>query len=225
MNRNVPAIMAIMLTIAITAIFIGNVLAEPARSFAEEKCVYLTFDDGPSDRVTPAVLDVLKEENVKATFFIIGSNAKRRKDILKRACGEGHTLAVHSYSHDYSQIYSSPEALLADIQKCNEVIEEITGEPSRVYRFPGGSFTVAPELKKAVTDGGFRYFDWNASFRDSELPDASPEELYKNAVSTVANPKRVVMLAHDSTNKSATACALKKVILYFKDRGYSFGTL
>lgn len=187
-----------------------------------QKCVYLTFDDGPSDRVTPKILDVLKEENVKATFFIVGKLAERRKYIVEREFNEGHTVAVHSYSHVYKDIYSSTEKLLEDIDLCNELIKEITGNYSHVYRFPGGSFGLNNKLIKAVTLHGMRYVDWNASMRDAELINPAPAELLKAAIETPANGDHIVMLAHDTTDKIATAQALKSVIKYYKDKGYVF---
>ena len=226
MNRNYTAFCAAMLAFAILLVFCGSFWSDD-RSFslAEEnvvKTVYLTFDDGPSDRVTPKVLDVLKEENVKATFFIIGKQAETRKYILEREKREGHTVAVHSYSHVYSQIYSSPADLLKDIDKCNEVIKDATGNYSKVYRFPGGSFGLSERLKNVVEEHGLRYVDWNASTRDAEILGATPYQLYREAVATAAGADNVVLLAHDSTTKTATAEALKSIIRHFKDNGYVF---
>ncbi len=187
-----------------------------------EKCVYLTFDDGPSDRVTPKILDVLKEENVKATFFIVGKMAQRRKYLIEREFAEGHTVAVHSYSHVYRDIYSSPEELLADIDECNRLIKEVTGDYSNVYRFPGGSFGIKDEFIEAVTKHGMRYVDWNASMRDAEIVNPAPEDLLEAAINTPANRDHIVMLAHDTTDKTVTAQALKSVIRYYKKKGYVF---
>ncbi len=196
-------------------------LAE-TRPEAPQKCVYLTFDDGPSDRVTPKILDVLQEEDVKATFFIVGKMAERRKYLIEREYTEGHTVAVHSYSHVYNDIYSSTEKLLADIDRCNELIHDITGEYSGIYRFPGGSFWVKKELIDAVTAHGMRYVDWNASMRDAELVNPAPDDLVKAAINTPANRDHIVMLAHDTTDKTTTVQALKSVIQYYKKKGYVF---
>lgn len=224
MNRHIPAITAIMLTVALFVTLFGNFFGTPLLTFAErdEKAIYLTFDDGPSDSVTPKILDILKNEKVPATFFIIGSQAKNRKDILKRAYSEGHALAVHSYSHKYKEIYSSAEALLEDIEKCNEIICDVTGSYSSIYRFPGGSFNVDSKLIEAVKAKGYKYVNWNASFCDCEMKEATAEDLYGAAVSTVSNPKKIVMLAHDASDKAQTVYALKKVIKYFKNQGYEF---
>lgn len=228
MNRKLPVLAAVALILTIAIILVGSYFPKVRPTFAQkgeiavEKCIYLTFDDGPSDKVTPKILDILKDEKVPATFFIVGANAKPRLEILKRAHAEGHTLGVHSYSHRYSEIYSSAEALLKDIKACNEVIFEATGEYSEIYRFPGGSFTVPNELKSAVAGAGYTCVDWNASFRDSEIKGATAEDIFNSARNTLAYPDNVVMLAHDGTDKLATAAALTKVIRYFKGKGYVF---
>ncbi len=226
MNRKNTVFCAfLLLFIMVAAQFLAvcdNFGVKIALAETPQKCVYLTFDDGPSDRVTPKILDVLKEENVKATFFIVGKLAERRKYIVEREFNEGHTVAVHSYSHVYKDIYSSTEKLLEDIDLCNELIKEITGNYSHVYRFPGGSFGLNNKLIKAVTLHGMRYVDWNASMRDAELINPAPAELLKAAIETPANGDHIVMLAHDTTDKIATAQALKSVIKYYKDKGYVF---
>ena len=226
MNRNFTAICAALLMCAVLILYyVSPKLGQSTVTFAEtvpEKVIYLTFDDGPSDRVTPKILDILKEENVKATFFIVGKNAELRKNLVKREIDEGHTVGVHSYSHDYNEIYTSTESLLKDVDKCNRIIKEVCGKPSNLYRFPGGSFGLSSSFINAVTERGMRYVDWNASTRDAEILSATPEQLVKAAVSTPANRERIVMLAHDTTNKSATAEALKDIIKYYKNLNYTF---
>lgn len=225
MNRNFTAFCAAMLAFAILLVICGGFIADSKKfALAEEaeKTVYLTFDDGPSDRVTPKILDVLAEEKVKATFFIIGKNVETRKDIIKRESDEGHTVAVHSYTHKYKEIYSSAESLIKDIDACNEVIKSVTGKYSSVYRFPGGSYGLSQKFISAVTAHGLRYVDWNASTRDAEILNATPAQLLKAAVTTSASSNYIVLLAHDSTSKSATAEALRDIIKHYKDNGYVF---
>lgn len=197
---------------------IGIALADTA----PQRYIYLTFDDGPSDRVTPLILDVLKQENVKATFFIVGKQAARRKYLIEREFNEGHTVAVHSYSHVYKDIYASEDSLIADIDRCNKLIKEVTGEFTNVYRFPGGSFGLDKKFIDAVTKHGMRYVDWNASTCDAELISPTPEDLFKAAIDTPANRDHIVMLSHDTTDKVVTAQALKSIIKYYRDRGYIF---
>lgn len=230
MNKNYHAYCAILLAIALILVMCSQLINSNGKAYGEsnevetEKCVYLTFDDGPSDRVTPKILDVLKEEKVTATFFVIGMNAENRKYLLEREIAEGHTVAVHSYSHRYNEIYSSPESLIADIDKCNEVIKSVAGCYSTVYRFPGGSFGLNKKLVSAVKAHGMKYIDWNASTRDAEYYCAPPEILYKSAVDTAKGHDTVVLLAHDSTTKTSTAEAIKSIIKYFKSQNYKFNT-
>lgn len=228
-NRNFTAICAALLMCAFLIVFyVSPKIAKSTVTFAEastQKVVYLTFDDGPSDRVTPRILDVLKEENVKATFFIVGRNAETRKNLIKRETDEGHSVGVHSYSHVYKDIYASTESLLNDIDKCNKIIKEITGKPTKLYRFPGGSHGLSSELIEAVKSHGMEYYDWNASTRDAELLDATPDELYRTAVNTATSDKSIIILSHDTTNKTATVEALKLIIKHYKERGYAFSAL
>lgn len=141
---------------------------------------------------------------------------------MEREFNEGHTVAIHSYTHDYGEIYASADALLKDIAKCNAVIKKITGQYSSVYRFPGGSYGLSDQMISAVSEKGYRYVDWNASLRDAEIPNATPQQLYAAAVTTSSSFHNVVLLAHDSTSKSATAQALKVIIRYYKENGYAF---
>lgn len=224
MNRNYHVYCAILLAFALILAMCNQFLREnlPFARANTEKTVYLTFDDGPSDRVTPKILDVLKEENVKATFFIVGTAAENRKYLLKREIDEGHTVAVHSYTHRYSEIYSSAEKLLDDIDKCNELIKSVTGSYSDVYRFPGGSYGLSKNLVSAVKERGIKYVDWNASVRDAEYYCAPPEILLKSAIESSQGHNNVVLLAHDSTTKTTTAKALKSIIKYYKSQNFKF---
>lgn len=233
MNKKYFAAAATILAVAIVVLWLANIfLCQPtAFSFARtqereqpEKTVYLTFDDGPSDRITPKILDILDNENVKATFFIIGIQAATRNGIIRREHESGHTVAVHSYTHIYSDIYRSAEALIDDIDRCNAVIKKITGARSEIYRFPGGSFGLDGKLISAVTEHGLRYVDWNASTRDAERCTSCAEDLYHYAISSAADSNNIVLLAHDSTNKVYTPDATRMIIRYYKQRGYSFGT-
>ncbi|MDE7086867.1 MAG: polysaccharide deacetylase family protein, partial [Clostridia bacterium] len=153
---------------------------------------------------------------------IVGKMAERRKYLIEREYAEGHTVAVHSYSHVYKDIYSSAENLIKDIDKCNALIKEITGEYASAYRFPGGSFCLKEEFIEAVTKHGMRYIDWNASTCDAEIINPTPDDLFKAAINTPANREHIVLLSHDTTDKTATAQALKTIIKYYKEKGYVF---
>ena len=230
MNKKIVAICAVTLTLFFAFWQFAHYKSEVKSCFsfadnADRKVIYLTFDDGPTDRITPKILDVLDEEDVKATFFIIGRNAERRKYLINREYQSGHTVAVHSYTHRYNEIYKDKAALLKDIEDCNAVIRSVTGEYSKIYRFPGGSSNARPELVDCVVENGYRYVDWNAGLCDAEIPNATAEQLYKAAIATAEGINHIVMLAHDSTDKVNTPEALRLVIKYFKEKGYSFENL
>ena len=145
--------------------------AAPLKSTAtvtENKAIYLTFDDGPTDSVTPKVLDVLEKESVHATFFVIGKQISGREEILRRIAAQGHSVGVHSYSHCYKEIYADAKALLKDIAECRSAIRKVLRRYDKmIYRFPGGSF-MRPDLRDAVTGAGYNYYDWNASAGDAK---------------------------------------------------------
>lgn len=221
-KRYIPIAVFFVVLLMILAHFSGRALTVPASfTYAAGKEVYLTFDDGPSNSVTAPILDTLKEEDVKATFFIVSDRAHGREDILKRMAAEGHTLGVHSASHKYSEIYASDETLIKDIDTCAAFIKKTTNVTPTVYRFPGGSF-LHKELRETVKAHGYRVVDWNAVCGDEEIPNASAETLVKTALDTSKGKAKVVLLMHDSAPRKATAEALKDIISYFKEHGYTF---
>lgn len=184
-----------------------------------EMVLYLTFDDGPSIRYTTEILDVLKEKDIKATFFVVGENVRKYPEIVKRIAEEGHTIGIHCNSHRYEELYESVDSYLQDFNKAYEAVVETAGVEPRLFRFPGGSINaynshIYKELIARMEEQGFIYFDWNASLEDS-LKKTSPEELLANAKSTAANKKYVVLLAHDIVG--STAECLEDLIEQFQD--------
>lgn len=192
-----------------------------------EKIAYLTFDDGPTANVTPKILDILKEKEVKATFFTLGKMVEAYPEMARRAVAEGHILANHSYAHDYKTIYASPQSLLDEIKKAEEVIINTVGEEgyTRVFRFPGGSFEKRAELKNALLDIDYVYIDWNALNGDAEAHNVSVEKQIVNLQKTTKGIDNVIILMHDSATKQTTAEALPQMIDYLKEQGYTFRTL
>lgn len=165
------------------------------------KTMYLTFDDGPSAENTNKVLDILKEKNVKATFFLIGENVEKRPEVAKRIVEEGHAIGIHCYNHDYDKLYASVDSYVADFEKAREVIYEVTGVETKLFRFPGGSINsynkrVRQSIIDEMTDSGYIYYDWNASLEDATRNN-EPERLLRNAKESTLGRQRVVMLAHD----------------------------
>ena len=201
--------------------FSGRMAAEPAFTFAkEEREVYLTFDDGPSTRVTGSILDTLKKEGIKATFFIVGERIPGREEVLRRIAAEGHTIGVHSQGHRYKEIYSSEEAFRKDVEACSRAIEKVTGITPGIYRFPGGGRHAREEalLKKM----GYRIVWWNAVCGDGEDLSAPPEQLLRSSLETAKGKKRVVLLMHDRADCTATAKALPAIIKAFREEGCVF---
>lgn len=187
---------------------------------AEEKRVYLTFDDGPSTVVTNRILDTLKKESVKATFFIVSDRVSGREETLRRIVREGHTVGVHSATHDYGEIYASDEALLADADACAAVIRRVTGVTPRVYRFPGGGVE-AERRKPLLEERGYTVVSWNAVCGDTD-PRATAEELLATSLETARGKQPVVLLLHDAAYRRATADALPGIICRFREAGYVF---
>lgn len=187
--------------------------------------IYLTFDDGPSTKNTSRLLDILKEENVKATFFLID---KTNTDyLIKRMYDEGHTIGLHTASHNYKYIYSSTTNFIKDIEKIQEKVARITGEKSSIIRFPGGSSNTVSSfnpgimctLSNMVIEKGYHYFDWNVSSGDAGSK-RSKKNTYRNVTNNLSKNRANVVLMHDIYD--STVDAVKDIIKYGKDNGYTF---
>lgn len=221
MNKALCLLLGVLL---VAVPFFGTNRTDPTIAPATEeiKTVYLTFDDGPTDSTTPKVLDILHEKNVKATFFVIGQQIRGREEILRRAYNEGHTIGIHTYTHEYNVIYKSAEALLADIQKCKKAIANaIPNFDTNLYRFPGGSF-LYPQYREAITNAGYHYVDWNASSDDAVLTNASPQELFDRAIGSANGKSKIILLMHDGVGRKATVQSLSAIIDHFSENGYIF---
>ena len=191
--------------------------------------VYLTFDDGPSDRVTPRVLDTLKEYNVHATFFIV-NYGESGKALIRRMIDEGHTVAIHGYSHDYASIYKSDEAFMQNVYRLRDRLRADFGYEATILRFPGGSSNtvsrqysvgIMSRLAQRVQNEGFAYFDWNVSSGDAAGTPASSGRIYSAVTSALRHGRSNVVLMHDAGTKSTTADALPDIIQYCLANGYS----
>lgn len=194
-----------------------------------EKRVFLTFDDGPTKAVTPFVLDTLKKEDVKATFFLLGVNAQYNAELIKREFDEGHYIANHGYSHKYKEVYSSPEATFDEYNKTEQIIRDALGNQnyrSNLFRFPGGSnggyYNEIKQTAKAyLREQGIVHLDWNALSQDS-AGTYTKEQLLQNAIDTIGDKQSVIILMHDSSDKILTSEMLPDLIHYLKEKGYSF---
>ncbi len=180
--------------------------------------VYLTFDDGPSEN-TRAILDVLKEYDVKATFFVTGQQALSHPERYREIAQEGHTIGMHSYSHVYSEIYESVDSFGEDLLLLQTFLEDTTGVSPLFYRFPGGSSNTVSKMPMSqlcdyLTDNGITYFDWNVSSKDAVSPMRPAQEIVKNCTQNLENFDNAVILLHDAVGKTSTVDALPEIIEY-----------
>lgn len=195
----------------------------------DRKVAYLTFDDGPSQTVTPQILDLLKQENIQVTFFVLGKNVKANPDIVKREYEEGHYIANHGYSHDYASIYKSIENVINEYNKTETAIQKAIGVKeyqSHLFRFPGGSnggkyANLKQKAKEELHKQNISYIDWNALTSDAAGANTK-EKIVKNLKTTVKDKNSVVILMHDASNKILTYETLPEIIQYLREQGYSF---
>ena len=192
----------------------------------DEKVVYLTFDDGPSQN-TAKVLEILNQYNCKASFFITGMDEPYRK-YIKIAHDQGHTIGLHTYTHKYSKVYASVDAYFDDLDKVGAVAKEYLGYVPKYIRFPGGSSNtisrkykkgIMSELTKKVEEKGYIYYDWNAENGDG-FSNISKKEMLRRA--TLCDDTKIMLLMHDAGAKKATVEILPEVIEYYQKKGYVF---
>lgn len=196
---------------------------------SDYKRVFLTFDDGPSKSVTLPILDILKQNNIKATFFVLGSNAERYPEIVKRAYQEGHYIANHSFTHVYSNIYSSPQAVLDEYTRTETAIKNAIGDQtynSRVFRFPGGTAggkyaNIKKEAVNLLNQNSIAHLDWNALTADAAGLN-NVTDMLNYVESTIGNKNSVVILMHDIGTKKSTYELLPQLIQVLKEKGYVF---
>lgn len=192
--------------------------------------VYLTFDDGPSER-TGAILDILQEKEVKATFFVIGSETEEQLALLRRIVDEGHTLGMHSFSHRYGEIYASVEAYLADMYRIFTQIKETTGQTPTLFRFPGGSINgynsaIYQELIAEMLRRGFIPHDWNISGEDASARHLlSAGAIEGNIIAGAEKVNRGIVLLHDSVAKTTTVDALGPTVDRLEELGLTLAPL
>ena len=203
--------------------------AEKAKIIAEATgIIYLTFDDGPGD-YTNALLDVLDRYDVKATFFVTGRGDDA---VIKREFDEGHTVALHTWSHNYSYIYSSVDNYFADLSQVADRVKRITGEDAKLIRFPGGSSNtvstrydkrkrIMSTLTREVEASGYQYFDWNVDSDDAGKAK-TPGAVYSNVISRL-KPGPNVVLQHDIKDYSVDA--VEQIIKYGQDNNFYFDKL
>ena len=190
--------------------------------------VYLTFDDGPREGTTNVILDILKEEGIKATFFVTCNGPNY---LIKRIYNEGHTVALHTCTHDYAKVYSSVDNYFNDLNRVSNRVKNITGFDAKIIRFPGGSsntisrnysYGIMTTLTGMVLDRGYRYYDWNVDSKDAGGANNS-YQVYNNVINALSYNRSNVVLMHDV--KVQTRDALRIIIHYAKDNGYTFSKI
>ena len=188
------------------------------------RAVYLTFDDGPGI-YTQSILDVLNEYNVKATFFVTNQFSNYHY-MIKKEYETGHSIAVHTYSHNYGKIYESVDSYVEDFNQMNQIILDETGTYTKMFRFPGGSSNtiskfnkgVVSDIAKTMTEKGYIYFDWNVDSTDTKYKD--PEIIYQNVINEIEKRDYSVVLMHDI--KKANIESVRKIIIFGLENGYTF---
>ena len=192
------------------------------------KVVYLTFDDGPSSDVTPQILDTLKKYHAKATFFVIGTAVSANPEMLQREYDEGHSIGLHSYTHDYA-IYTSQDTYFSDLNAIADAVNDVLGYKSNIIRFPGGSSNtisanystgIMSALVDAVEEKGYEYYDWDVGSGDASGDGVDTSTIIANATSGTAD--QMTILFHDTSAKQTSADALATVIEYYESQGYVF---
>lgn len=188
------------------------------------KTVYLTFDDGPSPH-TDQVLEILREEEVPATFFVLGQQAKRYPEMIRRIADGGHVLGNHTYNHDYDALYDSFGHFWKQVKATEEVLREITGTRTPLVRAPGGTYGHFDKTYfNLMEQGGYKVFDWNVDSGDSKRRGVPASEIIANVKNTKLQDQ-IIVLMHDGGGHEQTVKALPEIIHYYKKLGYEFGTL
>ena len=207
----------------------NNYLTDKVPEASDEKIIYLTFDDGPS-QYTPQLLEVLEKYNVKATFFVV--TYKDYNYLMKDIVEAGHTIGVHTASHNYARIYQSEEAYYKDLYKAQDIIFEQTGLRPTIIRFPGGSSNqvsksyckgIMTALTKSVIEKGFQYFDWNVDSNDANGGSTDKDAVVNQVIKSVSKKKVSLVLQHDSLKYSVDA--VEEIIVWALENGYTFKTL
>lgn len=195
----------------------------------EEKVAYLTFDDGPMLKATGKILDILKAEDVKATFFVVGKHVKEHPELVKRAYDEGHYIANHGYHHDNRKLYKSSDSFISEVKNTDLEIGKAIGMEdycSHVFRFPNGYMSSNYKAKKReaaklLSEMNYTYVDWNCLNNDS-VKKYSHNQLLKNLKKSSKDKGTLVILMHDTSDVNDTPSILKDSIDYLKEQGYEF---
>ncbi|MFB0847463.1 polysaccharide deacetylase [Paenibacillus oleatilyticus] len=191
---------------------------------AEKPTVYLTFDDGPS-KLTPKVLDILREEDVRGTFFVLGEQVQERPKIAKRIVEDGHALGNHTYNHVYRELYSDFRAFWEQVRKTENILLETTGIRPRFIRAPGGTYGNFDAFYfYYLGQAGYEIYDWSIDSEDARRPGMTADQIFRT-VEKGPFGNEVIVLMHDGSGHEETVKALPRIIRLFKEKGYVFASL
>ena len=196
--------------------------------YENESVVYLTFDDGPDDKITPQILDILKAENVKATFYVCGNMVEAHPDVLKRIFNEGHAIGNHSYNHNYNDLYASPWNFMEQIIQTDNAIKNVIGVRPFIIRAPGGAGGMfSANYYTMVADCGYVEHDWNVLTEDATPSRPNASQQINNVLKYLGDqpPRTVILLMHSNSDKVETVKALPDLIHMLRDWGYKFGVV
>ena len=204
----------------------GLPVALPAIApYEKQKTAYLTFDDGPDEKNTDAILDILQREGVKATFYVVGRNVVAYPETVRRIFAEGHALGNHSYDHDYDRLYDSVGNYLEEMEEADEAVFRLIGMRPLITRAPGGRMSLFDEAYDAVTaDNGYVEHDWNVSSADSDPSGPVAQDLIDN-IAGQATMDSAIILMHSSSGHEETVRALPEIIRVLREKGYAFGVV
>ena len=195
--------------------------------YYEESTVYLTFDDGPDDKITPQILDILKAEGVKATFYVCGNMVEANPNVLRRIFNEGHAIGNHSYNHRYEELYKSPWGFMEQIIQTDIAIKNVIGVRPFIIRAPGGVGMFNENYWTMIEDCGYVEHDWNALTEDATPSKPNASTQINNVLKYLGDnpPSFVVILMHSNADKQETVKALPELIHFLRDWGYKFGVV
>ncbi|TKH05635.1 polysaccharide deacetylase [Peribacillus simplex] len=204
------------------------------KSKEKQKIAYLTFDDGPSLN-TMDILDILDRYHVKATFFVKGNEEPYAKGCYQEMISRGHSIALHSYTHDYSIIYRSTEGFFQDLNRLETMLQKEYGIKSRIVRLPGGSNNhlrhqaatkpIINGILQQLKEKGYIYFDWSIDSTDGFSPSISERQIITAVQKGTKDQKHVNILLHDINSMKNTVRALPDIIEFLKKEGYTFETI
>ena len=216
-------LITILFMLILSLNFSTEALCDDGSNEVKNKEIYLTFDDGPSGKVTTEVLDVLKREGVPATFFIIGNQIDNQEDLILRMRDEGHSIGLHSYTHLRENLYSSNDNFINEMLKVQKRLYDVTGETYTILRFPFGSTNNTYKLTESMVDivhqHDFKIYDWTQDTLDGANPKSSPDCIYSHAIS---KKDSIILLMHCASVNKTSPQALPQIIKYYKDQGYTF---